>query len=147
MHFNIEYRLYSKSVQCALCCGCYTSFSETLRLIFSINLCMEPSTGLNAFSSSSAVGEATASSASACGAGGQRESFLFHAHSDGQDEGQNSLQRVQRFHFSESQRDILKNYFYNKNLTSVSKKNMAVICQVAAEINLSAEQVKVKLVT
>ncbi len=87
-----------------------TSFSETLRLNFSTNLCMEPSTGLNAFSSS-AVGEATASSASACGAGGQRESFLFHTHSDGQDEGQNSLQRVQRFLFSESQRDILKNYF------------------------------------
>ncbi len=104
------------------CAVVATFFSETLRLKFSIDHCMEPSTGLDSFSSSSAVGDATASSASACGAGGQRESFLFHAHSDGQDEGQNSLQRVQRFHFSESQRDILNNYFYNKNLTSVSKK-------------------------
>ena len=48
-----------------------------------------------------------------------------------------------KFHFSESQRDVLKLYYYDRGVQSVSKKNAAVIERIAAEIQATNDQVKV----
>ena len=48
-----------------------------------------------------------------------------------------------KFHFSESQRDVLKLYYYDRGVQSVSKKNAVVIERIAAEIQATNDQVKV----
>ncbi len=51
--------------------------------------------------------------------------------------------RVNKFHFSDSKREILRDYFYNKGVNSASKKNEHLISRIAAEVGCTEEQVKV----
>ena len=49
------------------------------------------------------------------------------------------------FHFTEDQRIVLKRFYYEQGVRSVSKKNAALINQIAKEIHATTEQVKVHM--
>ncbi len=50
---------------------------------------------------------------------------------------------IKSFHFSVSERETLRDYFYRQGVTSVSKKNVLVISRIAAEVGCTEKQVKV----
>ncbi len=50
-----------------------------------------------------------------------------------------------KFHFSDSQRDILRSCYYERGIRSVSKDNEAILQAIAEEIKATPEQVKVVL--
>ncbi len=50
-----------------------------------------------------------------------------------------------KFHFSDSEREILRDYFYHQSVTSVTKKNVLVISRIAAEVGCTEKQVKVSM--
>ena len=48
-----------------------------------------------------------------------------------------------KFHFSDSQKDVLRSYFYEQGVNSVGKSNIGII---ATEIGCNENQVKVQYV-
>ena len=51
-----------------------------------------------------------------------------------------------KFHFSDSQKDVLRSYFYEQGVNSVGKSNIGIIGNIATEIGCNENQVKVQYV-
>ena len=50
-----------------------------------------------------------------------------------------------KFHFTDEQRGVLREYYYNRGITSVSARNSGIIDQIASEIGVTSVRVKVNV--